>query len=232
MTPSVLNSKVDGLIAAGRYREALAVPGEVATNGKDTASELLVQINLAEAEYNLGQWSEAWERLRGLDPLAAMFPIARAGLSQQRAWIAAHFGRAEEALHHWERAELRDLPRHYHAEHFFTGAVVLVAMGDLDAADGCARAGGHAAVRPSSKRNAFVIRARVAEAMGHYERAESLCRDASQNSYKAAGGDGLLFWGDLLMRLNRANEAREAYLLAAKRDPESESARIAAERLA
>ena len=51
---------------------------------RDTASELLVQINLAEAEYNLGRWEMAWERLRDLDPLAAAFPIARAGLSQQR----------------------------------------------------------------------------------------------------------------------------------------------------
>src|SRR5947207_14958277 len=121
--PWVLNRAVDGLVTAGRYAEALALPDRFVTHGsRDSTSELLVQINLAEAEYNLGRWSAAWERLRGLDPLAAAFPIARAGLAQQRAWIAAHTGRGAEALRHWQRAELGDLPGRYHAEHFFTGA--------------------------------------------------------------------------------------------------------------
>src|SRR3954465_1784695 len=132
--PWVLNRAVDGLIAAGRYAEALALPARFGASGsRDSTSELLVQINLAEAEYNLGRWAAAWERLRELDPLAAAFPIARAGLSQQRAWIAAHTGRASEALHHWQRAELRDLPREYHAEHHFTGAAALIGMRRLDA---------------------------------------------------------------------------------------------------
>jgi tetratricopeptide (TPR) repeat protein len=231
VTGALLNQKVDGLIAAGRYREALALPQSQPPARPDTQSELLVQINLAEAEYNLGLWEEAWQRLRPLDPLACIFPITRAGLAQQRAWIAAHFGRAQEALHHWERAELRDLPRPYHAEHFFTGVVVLLALGDLDAADGCARAASHVAMRPSSRRNAFFVRARVAEAQGDYERAEQLCRAGAQHSYKAAGGDGLLLWGDLLRALHREEEAREAYSLAVRRDAESESARIAAARL-
>src|SRR3954465_5498192 len=159
--PSALNQAVDRLIAAGSYLGALALPGRFVAEERDTACELLVQINLAEAEYNLGRWSEAWERLRGLDPLTAAFPIARAGLAQQRAWIAAHTGRADEALHHWQRAELRDLPRHYHAEHFFTGAVARIAAGRHEGARGCALAGAAAAIRRSSKRNALFIRARV-----------------------------------------------------------------------
>src|SRR5207248_7120382 len=140
--PWVLNRAVDGLVAAGRYAEALALPERFVVSGsRDSTSELLVQINLAEAEYNLGRWNAAWERLRGLDPLAAAFPIARAGLAQQRAWIAAHTGRPGEAVHQWQRAELRDLPRSYHAEHYFTGAVALVAAGRLDPARECALAG-------------------------------------------------------------------------------------------
>src|SRR5712664_2473614 len=108
--PRILNQAVDMLIAAGYYVEALALPERFATHGpRDSACELLVQINLAEAEYNLGRWDAAWARLRGLDPLAAAFPIARAGLTQQRAWIAAHAGRPDEALHHWQRADLCDL---------------------------------------------------------------------------------------------------------------------------
>ena len=229
---SILNQAVDGLVAAGCYLEALALPERFLAQGsRDTASELLVQINLAEAEYNLGRWSAAWDRLRGLDPLAAAFPIARAGLSQQRAWILAHTGKADEALHHWHRAQLPDLPRRYHAEHFFTGAVASMSAGDHDAARRCAIAGSDAALRTSSKRNALFIRARVAAASGDWTVAESLCRAAAAHPYRCQGGDGLLFWGDLLARLARRAEAREAYALAVARDGESESARLAAERL-
>jgi len=227
-----LNQSVDGLIAAGRYAEALSLPERFALRGsRDTASELLVQINLAEAEYNLGRWSAAWERLRPLDPLAAAFPIARAGLAQQRAWIAAHVGKPEEAMHHWLRAELRDLPRHYHAEHFFTGVASLLGVSEFDAAHGCAVAGADVALRPSSKRNALFIRARVAAATGDWVRAESLGRAGASHPYRAQGGDGLVAWGDALARLGDFVEARQAWALAIDRDRQSECARIAAERL-
>jgi len=228
----MLNGSVDGLIAAGRYQEALALPERFDVRGsRDTASELLVQINLAEAEYNLGLWDDAWDRLRDLDPLAAAFPIARAGLAQQRAWIAAHTGKPDEALHWWQRADLDDLPRNYHAEHFFTGAVACLGAGRHDGARRCALAGAAAAIRPSSKRNALFIQGRVAAAMGEPARAESLCREAAAFPYRAQGGDGLLLWGDLLVRLERRGEAPEAYALAIARDGQSESARLAAERL-
>lgn len=230
--PATLNSSVDGLIAAGRYREALELPSRFNVHGlRDTCAEMLVQINLAEAEYNLGRWDAAWERLRGLDPLAAAFPIARAGLAQQRSWIAAHTSKPGEALHQWRRADLRDLPRNYHAEHFFTGAVALLGVGRIDAARECAISASGAAVRPSSQRNSLFIRARVAAAMGELPRAESLCRAAAQNPYRAAGGEGLLFWGGILARLGRSEEALQAYALAVERDGESESARLAEELL-
>jgi tetratricopeptide (TPR) repeat protein len=230
--PAALNSGVDGLIAAGRYTEALELPERFNGYGlRDTCAELLVQINLAEAEYNLGRWSAAWERLRELDPLAAAFPIARAGLSQQRSWIAAHTGKPDEALHHWRRAALRDLPSNYYAEHFFTGATAYLALGRIDSARECAISGGAAAVRPSSKRNALFVRARVAAAMGALDRADELCRTAAESHYRAAGGEGLLFWGGILERLGRFEEARRAYALAVERDNESESARLAEERL-
>ena len=230
--PRLLNHAVDALIAAGRYAEALALPERfVAQGSRDSVSELLVQINLAEAEYNLGRWSAALDRLRGLDPLAAAFPVARAGLAQQRAWILAHTGKPGEALHQWHRAALHDLPRHYHAEHFFTGAVALIGLGRHDDARRCAIAGADRAMRPSSKRNALFIRARAAAATGGFTLAESLCRSAAASPYRAQGGDGLLLWGDLLARLERIEEARLAYALAIERDGQSESARTAAGRL-
>lgn len=222
-----LNAAVDARVARGDYRGALELPRVFAPRDADTASALLVQINLAEAEYNLGRWTEAWDRLRGLDPLAAAFPIARAGLSQQRAWIAAHGGRADEALHHWWRAELEDLPPRYHAEHFFTGAVAQIAAGDLAAADRCARAGARVAVRASSRRNALAICGRVAVAMEQWAEAERLFRAAALYPYRGQGGDALLLWGDVLLRLGEPDEARRAYGLAIDRDPQSESAQLA-----
>jgi len=232
MNPWALNQAIDRLIAAGCYGEAFALADRFAAEGpRDTASELLVQINLAEAEYNVGRWGAAWDRMRGLDPLAAAFPVARAGLAQQRAWIAAHTGRPDEAVHHWLRADLRDLPRHYHAEHYFTGTVALLGRGDREAAHRCAVSGDAAAFRPSSKRNALFIRARVAAAMNDWLLAESLCRAAARHPYLAQGGDGLLLWGNLLARLERPAEARQAYALALERDGESESARLAATQL-
>jgi tetratricopeptide (TPR) repeat protein len=222
-----LNAAVDARVARGDYRGALELPRLFAPRDADTASALLVQINLAEAEYNLGRWTQAWDRLRGLDPLAAAFPIARAGLSQQRAWIAAHCGRADEALRHWHRAELGDLPRRYHAEHFFTGAVAQIAAGDLAAADRCARTGARVAVRISSRRNALAICGRVAVAREEWAEAERLFRAAALHPYRGQGGDALLFWGDVLRRLGRPDEAHRAWGLAIERDPQSESAQLA-----
>jgi len=222
-----LNAAVDGRIARGDYRGALELARAFVAREADTASALLLEINLAEAEYNLGRWTEAWDRLRGLDPLAAAFPIARAGLSQQRAWIAAHTGPPSEALHHWHRAELGDLPRRYYAEHFFTGAVAQIAAGNLEVADRCARAGERAAVRVSSRRNALAIRGRVAAAMHEWTEAERLFRSAALHPYRGQGGDALLRWGDVLSRLGRLEEARHAYELALERDPQSESAQLA-----
>lgn len=227
-----LNAAVDGKIARGDYRGALDLSRAFVAHDADTASGLLVEINLAEAEYNLGRWSEAWDRLRELDPLAAAFPIARAGLSQQRAWIAAHTGRPEHALHHWHRAEPSDLPPEYHAEHFFTGAVAQIAAGDPEAAWRCAQAGARAAVRVSSRRNALAICGRVAAAMHDWAEAERLLRAAAIHPHRGQGGDGLLLWGDVLSRLGRLDEAKRAYELAVERDPQSESAQLAQARKA
>jgi tetratricopeptide (TPR) repeat protein len=222
-----LNAAVDGRVARGDYRGALELPRSFVAHDADTASSLLIEINLAEAEYNLGRWNAAWERLRGLDPLAAAFPIARAGLSQQRAWIAAHKRRSDEAVHHWSRAELRDLPPHYHAEHFFTGAVAQIAAGNLQAAQRCAEAGARSALRTSSQRNALAVCGRVACAREDWSEAERLFRAAALHPYRGQGGDALLLWGDVLSRLGRFDEAQRAYALAVERDPQSESAQLA-----
>lgn len=229
-TAEQLNRLVDGLITAGKYAEALAAPR--AHTGDDELAEVLVQINLAEAEYNLGRWDSARDRLLSLDAIAAQYPITRAGLSQQRAWIAAHQGRAAEALALWRETDARGFPQHYRAEYHFTHAVVLLGLGRAGEADEAAAAGTVAAVRPSSRRNALFIEARVAVAQGDLEGADSLCRSAAAQRYRGQGGDGLLLWGDVLTRLQREEEARAAWSLAIERDPQSESSKLAAARLA
>lgn len=230
-TAEVLNRIVDGLVAAGRYRAALELPGQFRASDRDSCSELLVQINLAEAEYNLGRWDAADERIRDLAPLTAMFPITRAGLAQQRAWIAAHQGRADDALRFLRQARLEDLPPPYHAEHHFTAAAAHLAARDLPAAHRFAVLGQRSAVRPSSVRNALFIRARVAAAEGDLAAADRFCRDAAAHRWRSQGGDGLVLWGDVLRRLGREDEATRAYELAVQRDPESESAATAASSL-
>src|SRR5260221_932038 len=164
MTAEQLNRLIDGLVTAGKYTEALGAPRAHA--GDDELAELLVQINLAEAEYNLGRWDAAWDRLLPLDAIAAQYAITRAGLDQQRAWIAAHQGRAAEALALWSRTDLRGFPRPYHAEYHFTHAVVLLAVGRVGEADEAAAAGTAVALRSSSRRNALFIEARVAAGQG------------------------------------------------------------------
>jgi tetratricopeptide (TPR) repeat protein len=227
----LVNLMVETLISAGRYRDALATPRDYTPwSGADGINEVLVHINLAEAEYNLGAWDAAWERLRRLDEYAAPAAITAAGLSLQRAWIAAHRGSAADALGHWQRSDMYGLPYRYRAEHYFTHAVVLLALGDLDEAEEAALAGADAAVRTSSERNALFLLARVAAAKADWLRAEALCRTAAEHRYRGQGGDGLLLWGDALARLGRMVEAKQAWSLASQRDPESESAAIAAKR--
>ncbi len=228
-TAEQLNRLVDGLITAGKYKEALAAPRVYA--GDDELAEVLVQINLAEAEYNLGRWDAAWDRLRPLEAIASQYPIARAGLSQQRAWIAAHQSRAAEALALWRETDVRGFPRQYRAEYHFTHAVVLLGVGLVGQADEAAAAGTDAAVRPSSRRNALFIEARVAVAQGDRDGADSLCHSAAAQHYRGQGGDGLLLWGDVLVQLRRVEEARAAWSLAIERDPQSESSKLAAARL-
>jgi tetratricopeptide (TPR) repeat protein len=231
--PHLRNEVVDVLNGAGLYRMALgAAPAPDEAKGVPAPLLALIQINLAEADYNLGRWAEAERRLLGLDQAAGALPISRAGLLQQRAWIAAHRGRSAEALALCERVSIRWLPRPYHAEYHFTRAVALLGLGLHEAADDEVRAGQRVAMRVSSRRNALFLLARIAAAREDWSSAEQLCRQASQRADCGQGGDGLLLWGEVLRRLGRLGEAAAAWRLAIERDPESESARIAESRLA
>jgi tetratricopeptide (TPR) repeat protein len=228
------NVAIDVLISAGEYQAALGaeLPARAPKNAPDASGLVLIQINLAEAEYNLGRWDAAEARLGPLDAAARRFPISRAGLLQQRAWIAAHRGRAAEALELCGRVKPRWLPAAYRAEYHFTRAAALLAAGQTDRAESALADAEALVKRASSRRNAFVLRARVAAARGDLAAVERLCREAASHPFSGQGGSGLLLWARTLEQLGRDGEALEAFRLVTLRDPESEAARAAAEALA
>jgi len=228
------NVAIDILISAGAYHAALAgePPRQLPQDAHEALGLTLVQINLAEAEYNLGRWEAAEARLRPLDLAAWPFPICRAGLLQQRAWIAAHRSRAAEALELCAMIKAVWLPPIYRAELQFTHAAALLAAARIDDAEEALAEADRAARRLATRRNALFLRARAAAARGDWPRAERLCREAAEHPFRGQGGSGLLLWAEALNRLGRHDEALVTLELVSERDPESEAAAIAARRRA
>lgn len=226
----IRNSAMDILISAGAYNAALSGEPVVSepANKSEALNLALIQINLAEAEYNLGRWDEAEDRLRSLDSSCEKFPITHAGLAVQRAWIAAHRGRADEALALCDAVNPLWFPLPYRAEYHFARAAALLAAGRPDDADAAVTDGERVARRLSSERNALFLRARVAAARRAWVEVERLCRAAAEHPYRGQGGSGLLLWATALRNLGRDAEADDALRLVTSRDPESESAAFAA----
>jgi tetratricopeptide (TPR) repeat protein len=236
MSPFNANLAVDMLISMGRYREALQVASPFLERLRGHADPVfagmpvLVDINRAEAEYNLGMWAEAEARLEKSETRCDGSPICHAGSRLQRAWILAHRGRAEEALALCDETSLDDLPGVYQAEPHYSRAAALLALGRLDDAERAIEEGQSVAKRTSSERNGLFMLARVAARRERWSEVEALCRRASEHRWRYQGGEGLLLWGDALAKLGRVDEARAAWALVGERDPESESATLAAER--
>jgi tetratricopeptide (TPR) repeat protein len=220
------NLAIDVLVSAGEYQAALAAePPPIEKPTRLAACGLaLIQINLAEAEYNLGRWDMAEARLTRAQAACRRFAVTRAGLLQQRAWIAAHRGRGVEALELCASVAPRALPRVYQAELHFTMAAALIAAGRLDEAEDALARAERVAIRLSSCRNLLVLKARIAAARDDWERAEELCREATQHASRGQGGSGLLLWAEALTRLGRRKDAEDALRMAVARDPESEAA--------
>ncbi len=188
-----------------------------------------MEINRAEAEYNLGRWAEAEARLARV--VCEEYPLGRTGHRLQLAWIMAHTGRAEAALRTWSEAQLDALPPNYRAEYYFTSAATLIALGRFEDAERATNEGLSVARRASSTRNGLFLLARVHAARGQWSDAESLCRRAAERADLGQGGDGFLLWGDALQQLGRPEEAARVWHLAGERDPQSESAARARDRL-
>jgi tetratricopeptide (TPR) repeat protein len=229
MPPWSRNTAIDILISAGAYEAALNAEPTPTRRAKayDALGLALIQINLAEAEYNLGRWDAAEARLRPLDRACRRFPIARAGLMQQRAWIAAHRGRAAEALEFCASMKARWLPPIYRAEYHFTRVAALLAAGRVDDAEAVLNLAEGLAKRLSTKRNALFMRARVAAARGEWASAERLCREAANHAFRGQGGAGLLLWAQAMRELGQHAQADDALRLVSERDPESEASSMA-----
>lgn len=226
------NTCINALINSGAYAEALRVELPHTDDPVQKGSWALCQVNLAEAEYNLGRWSDALVRLdEARRRVWALDALTLAGHHAQRAWVLAHLNRPAEARAAIDQAVRDDLPIIFRAEHFFTEAVVRLSEGRYEHALVTAEAGAAAALRASSHRNAAFLIAQICVRLELFERAEAEFQRGAQMAYRAQGGAGLLEWGKLLARLGRHDEAVVAWQLAIERDPQSESAALAQKRL-
>jgi len=233
-----VNALVNCLINGGKYQEAIDAPLRWSQSVRDGARAkepgdwALVEINMAEALYNLGRWDEALARLAKLDDMAAVQGLTKSGLLLQRAWILAHLGHGTAARNLADEARADDLPRAFHAELHFTRGAALASIGrQADAIEEVCR-GQHYAMRASSERNALFLLGRLEMSRGRLESAEQHFRRGAEHSYQAQGAEGLLLWGDVLDALHRSTEAVAAWQFAQQRDPESEAAHVATQRLA
>jgi len=230
------NTLANGFITAGSYREALAVEAMWGDAFLSESRELmsgnfcLVQVNLAEAEYNLGKWAEARERIEVIEDLE-MEVVPAAGVLLQLAWISAHDGDYSLAKEFAFEVSEDEMPGVYQSEVHFAKAVALFGLKEFDEAERSVRRGLELAKRRSSERNALFLLGRVFERRGDVDLAEQILRVGAEHAYRGQGGDGLLLWGDVLASLRRQDEARAAWSLAVERDAQSESAEIARTRL-
>ncbi|WP_146209767.1 tetratricopeptide repeat protein [Vitiosangium sp. GDMCC 1.1324] len=232
------NTAINTFINAGLYREALDVERRWEHPEEDLAVELgpdeqrdLVQLNLCEALYNLGDWTAASERLRAVEETEADEPLLRHAILLQRGWILAHTGRGAEALAAMDQLDRRDLPRVYWSEVAFTRAAVLRVLQRYDEAEKSAREGLSLARRAASTRNGLFMLGQIALAAGRLEEAARHFEAGASHPYKGQGGGALLAWGDCLERLGQGARAQEAWRLALERDPQSAAAKKAASRL-
>lgn len=227
------NSDICLNISIGRYEQALAdakQAGRWPTTVKTPLPEWgLVRVNVSEALYNRGLWNEALAALDGVEEGA--WGVTRSGAINQRCWIFCHTGRATEAMALHVTADRNGLPPTFFAEHHFTRALCLLELKRFDESAAELDIAETFAMRISSKRNLIYMRARLAMARGDFEAAEKLYRLGAKHRYRGQGGEALLAWGDCLVKLERPEEARTAWELCVRRDPQSESAATARHRL-
>ena len=225
-----LNAVVCAFVFAGRYAEALALASRPAVRPEAIADAdarrdaQIVQINLAEAEYNLGRWEEAAARLDTLGDPDALEATVRGGVRLQRAWILAHLGEGDAAIALVGDDLFAEVPRGQHAEVHLVRAAGLLARGRHREAEAAAHAGIDVAARASSRRNGENLLGRIALARGDAARAVERFAEAAAHEYRGQGGPELLAYGDALRDLGRGDAAARIWRLVVERDPQSAAA--------
>jgi tetratricopeptide (TPR) repeat protein len=239
---NILNLRICVLIAAGRYLDAVRLfrtyeaPNWDATSQEPVSSEvsafLLARINLAEAFYNLGRFGCATRVLDLVAPSRDLLgcELVRSGLLLQRSWLALLTGQPQLALEFVDRVGVQEFPELFQAEWHFAKAATLRDLKRFDEALATLSNSSKLLKRSSSRRNALFLGASVLAARGDRALAIQLLEKGAAHRFRGQGGDGLLLLGDLYRQEQRPDDAARAYALAAARDPESRSARLARQR--
>jgi tetratricopeptide (TPR) repeat protein len=188
----------------------------------------LVQVNAAEALYNLGCLRAARRRLDRAEAIAGRADgLVASGLRLNRAWLLALENQGEEALALADGVDPASLPPEYHAEIGYTRAFALLAQGRFDDARSAASEARKLAKRPSSERNGTFLLGLIDHRAGRGEDAIALFEEGAQHAYRDQGGDALFAWAEALEALGRPADAHLAYERVIDRDPESLAARRA-----
>jgi len=234
-----VNCAVNALVNAGSYKEALALKARWSRDFLERARRrhpdgyLLVQVNLAEALYNLGRFRCGKRLLERITPECNErgSQLVRTGLIVQKAWLSVLMGDPVGALEQMVAVNERHLPRNYRAEVHFTRAAALRDVGRLQEAKTEALLGLKLSRRASSTRNALFILGSVAAEEGQTERAIELLEQGASHTYRAQGAEGLVLLGDQYRRVGRNPQSKQAYACAIARDPQGYAARWARRRL-
>jgi tetratricopeptide (TPR) repeat protein len=225
-----LNTIVDTFITYGRYRDAVALsPASVADDPDEYFK--LTELNIVEAEYNLGRLDDARRRLERLKETPAKKAIVAAGLRQQDAWLLALEGQSELALGKAQAVARDDLPKQFHAEVHFTRALPAIQLGRFEHARAELQQALACALRQPSIRNYHFLMGLCERRAGALESALEHFARGVAHPYRGQGGDALLAYGQTLEELQRSDEARRVYDLLLERDPESRACARARERL-
>lgn len=232
----MMTMAVNAFIFAGRYRDALAVETAWDDDTRNTLaadpSWCIFQINLAEADYNLGDWDRAAARLLAIEADArAGDPLTRAAFAMQSAWIAAHTG-GPDALAIAATCNESDLGPDYRSEYHFVHAAAHLSVGAFANARAHALRGLAVRRRHSSERNSHLLLGRIAAAAGDPAAACAHFARGATRRYRGQGGPELLLYGELLAVAGDEAAARRVFAWAAERDPESPAADVARTRLA
>ena len=240
-----INQAVNSLISVGLYREALAFPGRWPRDASAHGRELdpdhwrLAQINLAEAEYNLGLVAEAKARMdelcveveRAASDGQNPDPIVKSGLAVQQAWIAALQGECERGYADLTAVVRDAIPSMYQAEIDFTWALLHLRAGRFGEAEAAAEAGLAKAQRLSSERNGLYLLGIIHARAGRPEAADRAFERGAVHGFLGQGGDALVCWSEVLEGQGRTHERQQALTWCIERDPQSPASATARTRL-